>query len=377
MRPPFLALRSIVMGSLTVAVACSAPARDPSTLSTFGAMNLAKRGQPVGELFTSHTLRRLTEEDVHRLGRAYLVFANKALERGEREQARSIYHALVDRSDDDVIRCAAIRGLGRTFSNAHIGQFATILRVADDPSARVQNALIDALVDMADWDLHRLQGLIGSFSGRISVPPDSWSWSPTPTERAILLRAMARCDIDLAKRRLAPYLLEAAPEIRLTVLDLVTRHPPVHGWCETGLYIIAQDEKFPREREMAIQGYLALADQIAGEGNLGNARDMYEDALRFNINRASQEHALRGLGGTAGDARSVLVIRDLAAEDLDDEAQSAIVTVARRMAARGLTDQAIKALQNLIEEAASPEVKRTAEQTLRRIQGRSQTPDGV
>ena len=313
----------------------------------------------------SETLRDIWPNEPDRLARATLVVANELLASGRPAEAKSLYRELMEQSAFESKRCAAIRGFGLCASIDSMADREAIFRRAGDRTPAERDAVIDALANMADWNLDALQGYANSahfVSGRLV-------WSSTPARSAELVRAMARVDIDRAKNYFHEYLTLAYPETRSTLLELIVENPPAPASCELRLFSLAQFGGDPvvcssRERQLAVDAYLTLAETRSQRGEHERAERMYVRVLRTGVDRGPKVRALRALSRASADAYTVIVIRTTATEPTLEEVQRAIVAIVPRLQGRDLDSNVIEALRATMDEAVSPDIKLTAQKLL-------------
>jgi HEAT repeat protein len=207
---------------------------------------------------------------------------NAYLRIAEREGHPECYKKLLDISDEPIVVCAALAGLGRT---GGAGEMGDILPYLDAEAVDVFGAARGALIALKPTavDAKLRSALKGS----------------SPGARVALLDVMARRDPDSAVPVLEGAVHDGDPEVRVTAFGLLAESPRKK---HESLFLKEARAGTGLTHPVALEGYLRLADQMLYEKEDDRALAMYHEAIAIAARDDEKRHALEGMARLASPA---------------------------------------------------------------------------
>ena len=261
----------------------------------------------------------------------YLRLADR-LAIGDGRAATAIYRTVLQRGEDDALRCAAVVGLGKTGGSETL---EVLVETLDEPSGKVRDAALSALIVMKD----------GAADATLAAKTEGAG----PALKAMLLRVLAARNAPQAAGLLQAAGKDPNAEVRVTALDLM-------GGLDApgleGLLLEAAQTGSPAVRPVALRSYVNVAEKRLKDGQKAEALTMYHRVLELADTDDVKRSALSGIAGIA-DPASLAPVEKLTTEgsSVREEATQAYIEIVGAMGQVGAKDDAIARLSKVVESA--------------------------
>lgn len=282
------------------------------------------------------------------LADSYLRVADTLVVQGENEPALEMYRVVLELSDYEPARCAALIGLGNIASAESL---SLVLDALGEPSVRIRNAAADALISVK--------------GGEINQHLAEASKEAQPQVKAMLLRVLAVRDAPQAAGLLKAASRDPNAEVRVTALDLLG------GLDDPSLepmLLEAAEKGSPQVREVALRSYLKIADGRLRAEQKKQALAMYHRALDLASDRNARLSALEGIRSIASPESLSRVEKVMDEQwNVRDDAARAYIAIVSTLAAAGRRQEAIDRLSALVTQTRSASVATLAIRRLRKL----------
>lgn len=278
---------------------------------------------------------------------SYLQLADR-LAIGDGRAATNIYRTVLQKGQDDAVRCAALVGLGKAGES---DMLPILVETLGDASTKVRNAAASALVDMKGAGTNGT--LVETARGA------------SPARKAMLLRVLAARQAPQAAALLKEASRDSNAEVRVTALDLL-------GGLDApgleGTLLEAAEKGSPAVRPIALRSYTRLAETRLKDGKKAEALTMYHRVLELAVTDDVRRAALSGIAGIAS-ADSLSKVEALMGEGsgVRDDATRAYIEIVAAMAEAGKKDEAIARLTKVVDGTRNHAVAMQAILELRKL----------
>jgi len=265
----------------------------------------------------------------------YLRLADNFAAAGDTQAAMSIYRSVLEQGKSDAPRCAALVGVGKSGGSDSL---PVIFGVLNDPSAKVRNAAVTALVTLQAADANQ----------RLAEA----TRKAEPATRGMLLRVLAERKAPEAGALLKEASRDPNMNVRVTALDLLggLDDPSLEP-----LLLEAAEKGSPEVRTVALRGYVKLAARLAASDR-SRALIMYNQALALASTDDVRRSALEGVGSLGGSESLPNVEKLMNEGSVRDDAARAYISIVANMGKIGDKNDAIKRLMAVVENTRSQPV---------------------
>jgi HEAT repeat protein len=306
---------------------------------------LAHLGAPEGVPAFAKAIEDREAPERARIFTEHLRLADRLIEAGKAEEARSIY-------------LAALRGAPLEHQRER-----ALLRAATGPGE--MESLLAGLADAGERVRGAALGRLSALQGPEVIGALLRAYgSAKPEAKAAILRVIAERD----EAKAAPLLAGAAKsqdlDLKLTALD-------IQGQLESpeleGTYLKAAQEGSAQIQPVALKGYLLVAKKRLAGGDPAKALEMFGRTLGLARMAEQRGEALQGIvaaGLPEGIEHLATVVKDPA---LGNDAAKGIVTLAAKVGAAGDKDAAERHLMGVLTGDYPREIRAQAAEELRKM----------
>jgi HEAT repeat protein len=265
----------------------------------------------------------------------FLRLADNLAAAGDSQAAMGIYRGVLERSKNDASRCAALVGVGKAGGSESL---SVLLNVLNDPSAKVRNAAVTALVSLQGADANQ----------RLAEATQA----AEPATKAMLLRVLAERKAPEADKLLKEASRDRNMDVRVTALDLLggLDDPSLEP-----LLLEAAEKGSAEVKTVALRGYVKLAARLAASDK-SQGLAMYNKALALAATDEVRRSALEGVGALGGPESLPNVEKLMNEGNVRDDAARAYISIVANMGKTGNKDEAIKRLMAVVENSRSQSV---------------------